>query len=235
MKNRIVVVVTFLLFMFAIALAEEPLLPKESQKVFAENGSIFYSLDGKNKIRLTKGPKDSTPAISPDGKKVVFLRKSEKEAYLAVGSPEDYLQSGPDGILADQVWIVDIDGKNEKILVRDRNPDEKGYKEWKGEDVIAHIDDPSLQFSTDGKKIYFISSAWVTSGALHSVNIDGTKEHFIAPANYLKVIPDGEYKGNLLIQQHRYFLKGGSYDWYYVFTPEGKEVGPLAESLEDID
>jgi hypothetical protein len=155
---------------------------------------------------------------------------------LAVGAPEDYLQSGPDGILADQVWIVGIDGKKEKMIAQDHNPDEiRVAAKFDGSKVIAHIHEDYFQFSPDSKKVYFITSAWVTSGALHSVNVDGTGERFIAGANYLKVIDKGKHKGNLIIQQHRYFLTQGSYDWYYVFTPEGKELAVLAPALDDVD
>ena len=205
----------------------------ELQKVFAKEGHIYYFSDGKDEIQLTFNGKDSAPALSPDGKNVAFLRKSDREAYLAVGAPEDYLQSGPDAILADQVWIIGVDGKNEKLLVEDNNPDDFGYDKWEGNKVIAHIDDDSLQFSPDGKTLYFITSAWVTTGALHSVNIDGTNERFIAGANYLKVIDKGRYKGNLIIRQHRYFLAGGSYDWLWLFTPAGKELGPLGLDLNE--
>ena len=90
-------------------------------------------------------------------------------------------------------------------------------------------------FSPDSKTVYFVGSAWVTTGALHGVNIDGSNERFIEGANTLeKVIDKGDYKGDLVISQHRYFLGGGSYDWYYVFTPEGKEVGPLGDDLKTV-
>ena len=68
-------------------------IEKVKQKVFVEKGNIYYSADGKNKTQLTKNGKDRSPIISPDGKYVVFIHKSDKEAYLSVGSPEDYLQS----------------------------------------------------------------------------------------------------------------------------------------------
>lgn len=29
------------------------------------------------------------------------------------------------------------------------------------------------------------------------------------------------------MEQHHYFIGGGSYDWLYVVTPNGEEVGPL--------
>ncbi len=101
--------------------------------------------------------------------------------------------------------------------------------------MVAHIDEESLKFSPDGKRLYFITSAWVTSGALHRVNVDGSGERFVAAANSLKVLGSGSYKGHLIISQHRYFLGGGSYDWYYVFTPQGKEVGPLGADLARVN
>jgi hypothetical protein len=35
----------------------------------------------------------------------------------------------------------------------------------------------------------------------------------------------------LIVNQHRYFLGGGSYDWYWVFSPNGKEEGPLGPEI----
>ena len=71
--------------------------------------------------------------------------------------------------------------------------------------------------------------AWTTSNALHAVNIADAKQRYLLPANSLAVATDEEYKGNLILNQHRYFIGGGSYDWYWLFTPEGKEIGPLGE------
>jgi hypothetical protein len=33
-----------------------------------------------------------------------------------------------------------------------------------------------------------------------------------------------------VVSQHRYFLAGGSYDWYWLVTPEGREVQAVGES-----
>ena len=35
--------------------------------------------------------------------------------------------------------------------------------------------------------------------------------------------------------QHRYFLGGGSYDWYWLLRPDGKEVGPVGETTENFE
>ena len=55
-----------------------------SKKVFAEHGYIYFSPDGKEKILLTDGGKDRAPVLSPDGKKVAFIRKTDNEADLAI-------------------------------------------------------------------------------------------------------------------------------------------------------
>lgn len=236
LRRSLILTIAVLFAWTMIVFAKDAPSPKSTQKVFAEKGHIYYFPDGKKKIQLTKTGKNRAPVLSPDGKRVVFLRKSDKEAYLAVGGSEDYVKDDPDGLLADQVWIVDVTGKNEKMLATDHNPDEIAIVgDFNGSEVIAHIDDDTLQFSPDSNKVYFITAAWVTSGALHSVNIDGSGERFIAGANYLKVIDKGGCKGCLIINQHRYFVTGGSYDWYYVFTPDGKEVGPLGNDLESVD
>lgn len=200
----------------------------EVLKVFAKKGNIYISQKGKKRIQLTGSGKDRAPVLSPDGKVVVFIRESKEEAYSPTGGGED----GRPGF-ADQLWIVDIYGKNEKMLVKDRYPNESSEADITREleKTIGYIDDNNICFSPDGKVVYFISSAWVTSGALHRVNVDGTGERFIEGANSVEVVPRGEYKGDLIISQHRYFLACGSYDWLWLFTPEGKEVGPLGEDL----
>ena len=229
MANRISILVTALLFITtSFVLAEDVSPPK---KVFVEKGNIYYCPSGNQRIQLTKSGKDKLPLLSPDGKKVVFIRKSKEKAYDPIDGDGSSERLDP---FADQIWAIDIDGTNEKMLVRDYNPEIKeGYDKMKVEDVIGFIED--MKFSPDGKTIYFLIEAWVTSSALHAVNIDGSNEHFITDANTLKIIDKGDYKGDLIISQHRYYVGAGSYDWYYVFTPEGKEVGPLGDDLDKVD
>ncbi|MEY4590739.1 MAG: hypothetical protein RL497_2815, partial [Pseudomonadota bacterium] len=35
------------------------------------------------------------------------------------------------------------------------------------------------------------------------------------------------YKGYLVVQKHKYFLSGGSYDFYWLVSAEGKEVAAV--------
>jgi hypothetical protein len=88
------------------------------------------------------------------------------------------------------------------------------------------------QFSSDGKLLYFNTPAWATSGAAHVFDFRTKKEHFVVPSNGLTVLSeckDKQYQDDLVVYQHRYFVFGGSYDWAFLFTPQGKEIGSLGE------
>ena len=41
---------------------------------------------------------------------------------------------------------------------------------------------------------------------------------------------DPQYRDDIAVSQHRYFVFGGSYDWVWLFSPTGREIGPVGES-----
>ena len=181
-----------------------------AQKVSVQNGNVCISTAaGKTKL-LTNSGRDSEPVISPDGKYIVFVRTVPGKA-MPTGSGE-----------ADStdLWQIRADGKEPIALVRSK-PSEKM------ETLLAGFSKP--QFSSNGKLVYFLSEAWTTSGALHVVDTTNAKEHFVCPAAEFEVVRSGEYRDHLLVQQHRYFIGGGSYDWFWLFKPDGTEVGPIGE------
>ena len=57
----------------------------------------------------------------------------------------------------------------------------------------------------------------------------------VSDGSMFKVIRDGRYRGNLVMLKHKYFLCGGSWDWLYVVTPNGVEVGPIGTDADDLD
>ena len=197
---------------------------------FVTNGNVWVTNTAKKVVQLTSSGKDRAPTVSPDGRCIAFIRKSKNQSYLSVGGEEDYKG---DEILADQIWAVDLSTGKERLLVSDRMPG-KGDVTKELERTIAHIDDDSLCFSPDGSDLYFISSAWVTSGALHVVNLRAGKEHFIAAANSVEVVQSGEYAGHLIVNQHRYFLGTGSFDWYWLLDSKGREIGPVGECQDQV-
>jgi hypothetical protein len=191
-------------------------VPAFGQTVSVKDGDIQFTDKSGKTTALTSSGRDSDPILAPDGKWVAFVRKVEG-GKIATGSEE---------MEPTELWQIRVDGKEPSILVRCRDSE-------KMESVIGGFE--TLQFSTDGKLLYFVTPAWATSGAVHVVDTTKRKERYLFPGNNLKVVPAGEYKDCLLVQQHRYFVGSGSYDWFWLLRPDGKEVGPVGEDTSNFD
>jgi len=187
-----------------------------AQTVAVKDGNIQFTDKSGQTSALTSSGRDSTPVLAPDGKWVAFVRKVEGKK-IATGSDE---------VEPTELWQVRIDGKEPSLLV-------KCHDSEKVESIVAAFD--NLQFSTNGKLLYFVTPAWATSAAVHVVDTTNRKERYCFPGGDLKVVPKGEYKDCLIVQQHRYFIGGGSYDWYWLLKPDGKEVGPLGEDTSNFE
>ncbi len=165
-------------------------------------------------LQLTKGAKLTDLTESPDGKWIVFVKKSN---YTI---PSNCFYFSQKGERADEIWIVNAKEMTKKLLVAPH---------FSCGDVSKVIIDPhNLQFSPNGKTLYFETSAWVTSGAIHAVDVDGNHLRFVTDGSELRVVQSGPYKDDIIVNQHRYRFKGdtplGSYNWDWLFTPTGKQI-----------
>jgi hypothetical protein len=92
----------------------------------------------------------------------------------------------------------------------------------------------NLALSPDGRTLYFLAFAWATSSAIHAMNLSTGAVSFVSPGNEILLIRNGEYRGDLVVQKHKYLVGGGSYDQYWVVTPNGKELGLAGENREQV-
>lgn len=206
-KSIIVRVSAVLAILFQFALAAEP-------AVEAKDGNIFLrAADGAAK-QLTQSGQDSAPVLSPDGRWIVFVRKL----------PGKTIATGSGDVDATELWQIRADGKEPTLLVAPRADED-------ARDLIATFRD--VNFSTDGRLVYFVTPAYATSGAVHVVDTTNRKRRFVLAGSGVEVVSSGEYKDCLLVEQHRYFIGGGSYDWIWLFRPDGKEIGPVGENSEN--
>jgi len=134
-------------------------------------------------LRLTRNEKITESIKSPNGKWIVFVKKSNFTI------PSNCFYPAEKGEQANEIWIINTKEMSKKLLVAPH---------FNCGDVSRVIIDPhNLQFSPDSRTIFFETSAWVTSG-------------------------------DIIINQHRYRFEGdtplGSYNWDWLFTPEGKQI-----------
>ena len=186
--------------------------PSYAQRVGIWQGDVYFVDAKEQKKRLTWDGLNSAPALSPDRRQVVFVKET----------PEEMVSTGVEDQQATELYVVGVDGKNLKFLLRGREAKEM-------QNVLAGLWAP--QFSTDGKTIYFLSYAWTTSGAVHAISLVDKKERFVCAGNEFEVIRNGQFAGKLIVLQHRY-RSGGSYDYYYVMDTDGKEVREIGEDTK---
>ncbi|VEB98335.1 Uncharacterised protein [Cedecea lapagei] len=87
----------------------------------------------------------------------------------------------------------------------------------------------NLKLSLDAKTLYFESSAWATSAAVHALDIASRQASYITDGSLICQVGSGTYQGDLIVQQHRYFVQGGAYDYLYLYDKTGKKLGLVAD------
>ena len=210
----------FYYFIIASVMSPCAFATSHSIHVFARAGNIYFVGNNNQAIQLTHLGIDHDPVLSPDKKKMVFIRVSKDIMPPHCGDFADTQNR-----YGEQIWIIDLNNKTPHVLVN--------YHFSCDTPTDMIVDPRNLKFSPDNKHLYFLTSAWVTSGALHVININGNKPRFLQPANSFDVIKHGKYKGKLVIQQHRYATGGGSYEGCWLYTSEGKKVQRLSENRSD--
>jgi hypothetical protein len=180
------------------------------------DGNVVYVDDSGIAKRLTSSGLDSAPGLSYDNGLVAFVRRT----------PGRVVAAGAGDVEAGQLWVIRTNGSGARLLV-----DGHDSKDPRG--VLAELASPV--FSPDGHSIYFRSEAWATSGAIHAVDLKDGKERFVTDGNSLAVVGAGMYAGALIVSKHKYWLAGGSYDWLWLVSQTGKEIGPVGPEDVDID
>ena len=185
--------------------------------VYSDAGNIFIERGGA-KTKLTASEMDVDPVLAPNGDFIVYTRQGRGRTLHGY----DATQVCTTEPRPDELRQINLDGSGDKLLLVGR----------KGGPERQLCDFKSKQFSSDGRRLYFLTPGWATSGALHVLDMRSGDERFVLPANDLLVLSfcPNKYKDDLVVLAHRYFLLGGSYDWYWLYDPTGKkELGPLGQ------
>jgi hypothetical protein len=198
-----------------VLLAVPGLAAGAAPHVYSDAGDIYIERGGIT-TKLTASEMDVDSALAPNGAYVVYTRQGRGHTVHGY----DTSQVCGTEPRPDELRQINADGSGDKILLVGR----------KGGPAHQLCDFRNKQFSADGRRLYFLTPGWATTGALHVIDMLNGEERFVMPANDVLVLSfcRNKYKDDLVVLQHRYFLLGGSYDWYWLFDATGKkELGPL--------
>jgi hypothetical protein len=183
--------------------------------VSADHGNIVVN----GKV-VTHSGLDGDPVLTPDGKRLVFARTVGKPltSCSASGAETDNVE----------LWTANADGSGAHKLLGIR-PEDDLHK--------ALCGFQGMQFSSKGNLLYFETPAWATSGAIHVYDFRAGKEHFVVDGDDVMVLAkcaEPDFRDKLIVTQHKYFVFGGSYDWPWLISPEGKNLGLIGGDNVDL-
>lgn len=190
-----------------------------SHEVKEVDGNLFLVEKTGLAHQVTASGRDYEPSLSPDGSMIIFVRLTHE-----ISDPN----SPSAGALtrASQLWMVDLRGDRTPRLLLD-NPviinDRRFY--------AFHA--PKL--SPKNHTAYFLVDFAATTSAIIRLDVVNNKKQFIATALQFCVIATGKYKGYLVAQEHKAKLAPGYYDWFWLLTPDGKEVDVVGMDKNDVD
>lgn len=189
------------------------------ESVYSKGGNIYCKYEDNNVKQITYTGIDTLAVISPDKKLIAFVRQN----------PGIYDENN-EIMLTDnsEIWLYDLTNNKNTCIILPVN-DEAGVEP---ENILKNFD--NLVFSNDGQKLLFISSAWATSGAIHEYSIPSKIQRYLISGNSLYIIPNGKYKDYLVVNKHKYYQAGGSYDYFWLLDMEGKEIREIGESEANV-
>jgi hypothetical protein len=170
------------------------------------SGNLFL-VDGDKRQQLTNTGQDSDAVLSPDGKWIAFVRTATTRKVDLDKEPS-----------LRELFVLPASGGEARLLVS------RGTRCGKNR-FLADFE--ALDFLSDGKRLAFQSSWAATHGSTHIVDVTTGACTLVAAGNRLHVVKRGRYRDHLVVSLHKYFLTSGSYDWWWLITPAGEEIGPV--------
>jgi hypothetical protein len=210
----------FLIFLFAISGCSTS---REDKNIQIANSSINQILE--KDILPTFSPLESDISTSSDGSKIIFIRDVGDHR-----ASEDFAE-GTD--IFNQIVQKNLNNDEEEIIFNSGKISDfqiSNLPKYYPLNKIYNI--RSLLLSSDNKKAYFETSAWVTSDAIFSIDLQTKKLNYITDGSLVEIISSGEFKNNIIVNQ-RHYQEGGSvlYCDYIVNFNSGKRIKDLKKCL----
>jgi hypothetical protein len=127
-----------------------------SLHVYSDAGNIYIDRSGA-KMKLTASEMDVDPVLAPNGNYVTYTRQGRGRTLRGYDAGQE-CSTEP---RPDELRQINVDGSGDKLLLKGR----------KGDPKRQLCDFGQKQFSSDGRRLFFLAPGWATSGALHMLDL----------------------------------------------------------------
>jgi len=189
------------------------------QTVGVQAGNVYFEDAAGRARQITSNGLDSDAALSPDGRYVVFIRKTTVPCGF-----DEPLSANP---VRTQVWEASLDPIAAPRVV------------FAG---IVHASQHSYcsfsrpQLTSDNTHAYFLIGLSATENAIVRLNLrTGTAEEMsrvFGGVILYHVVSAGPYRNDLVVQK-KHYLPAGVSQLFWLVDPEGKELGYVGETEAD--
>jgi WD40-like Beta Propeller Repeat len=186
-----------------------------AQEVQARAGNIYYGTPG-NWRQITSSGTDSDASLSPDGTRIIFVRRTNIPA-----DSEEPREPHP---VRTQLWTVGTRPSSEPTLVYGGV-----VRAWK----FTYVTFFRPMLGPGSQRAYFLIALSATTDALVGLDVlEGRAAVIDESVLYYDVVGSGRYEGDLVVLEKAYLPEGIS-QLYWLISPEGRKLGFVGASEED--
>jgi dipeptidyl aminopeptidase/acylaminoacyl peptidase len=186
-------------------------LPLFGQEVAVHDGNLYYTDGQKQTLQLTSGGADSDPSLSPDGRTVIFVRRT--------AIPAGFIEPMNLHPVRSEICLISATGAGLKVVF--------GGTIAADDHTYATFSDPHL--APDNRRAYFLIHLAVVEFGLVKLDLGDGRAQMISPSLDWHVIASGRYAGDLLVQRRKQTVDG-IYVAYWLLSEDGTVLGLAGES-----
>ncbi|MBY0550169.1 MAG: hypothetical protein K2W95_23030 [Candidatus Obscuribacterales bacterium] len=161
-------------------------------------------------LRADKPAQKETKVFSPDRKMYAFVRSSKDMAPNGAGEAS-----------IDVIYLATGSAPARPLFKKGTTFD---TKQPLGKITLSGITD--LVFSPTKPELYFLNAGYAVSGIVLAIDLDTGGIRQVIDGNSINWISTGKWRGNLLVERHKY-NDNGAYNVQCAVSPAGKELAEL--------